>query len=267
MDTFSKSSRYRKSSVVVTTDARGRSLRSTALRLPPEVSGDFVHTVEEVDRLDHLAFKYYRQPRKWWRICDANAEFASPLALLGQEPLVTACFSLVWKGFNPPWTALLHALADQVGVEDVGMGTSDQPFPDVLIIESDLLFAMDVSLAADLNAGVLTQETSAALRQALQDKGVTLASEVRFSFVDQNQWRITDQTSKQIHTFKLEEGALNVYESVARHTWAVMVTFNKVNVSVEALADIVAAVGFETSQPQHLDRIGKRIVIPPDAAG
>lgn len=78
---FSRISRYRKLADVVTTDAKGRKLASKSLRLPPEVSGTFLHTVEEVDRLDHLAYKYYKQPRKWWRICDANPEFMSPQAL------------------------------------------------------------------------------------------------------------------------------------------------------------------------------------------
>ena len=63
---FSKISRYRKLPDTVSSDARGRSLQSKTLRLLPEVSGEFRHTVEEVDRLDHLAYKYYRQSRKWW---------------------------------------------------------------------------------------------------------------------------------------------------------------------------------------------------------
>lgn len=117
---FPKISRYRKLPDVVAVDAKGRTLVSKSLRLLPEVSGTFLHTVEEVDRLDHLAYKYYDQPRKWWRICDANPEFMSPQALLGKEPVVTARFPLTFTGAGQlPWADLLRQLAQPLGVEDV----------------------------------------------------------------------------------------------------------------------------------------------------
>jgi hypothetical protein len=117
---FSKISRYRKLPDVVTVDAQGRRLESKSLRLLPEVTGVFLHTVEEADRLDHLAYKYYKQPRKWWRICDANPEFPSPQALLGKEPIVTTRFPLTFAGRGqPPWAELLQTLGQTVGVEDV----------------------------------------------------------------------------------------------------------------------------------------------------
>ena len=75
---FSDLSRYRTLPDIVTTDAEGRTLASKTLRPLPEAPGTFRHTVEDVDRLDHLAYKYYRQPTKWWRMSDANPEFLSP---------------------------------------------------------------------------------------------------------------------------------------------------------------------------------------------
>jgi len=118
---FSKISRYRKLPDEVTADAKGRTLESKSLRLLPEVSGEFLHTVEEVDRLDHLAYKYYKQPRKWWRICDANPEFMSPQALLGKEPIVTTRFSLTFDedADQPPWADLLKSLSEKLGVDDI----------------------------------------------------------------------------------------------------------------------------------------------------
>lgn len=118
---FSKISRYRKLQDVVTTDHKGRDLESKTLRLLPEASGTFLHTVDESDRLDHLAFKYYKQPRKWWRICDANPEFMSPQALLGKEQIVTTRFSLTFdgNGTQPTWSVLLRSLTEIVGVEDI----------------------------------------------------------------------------------------------------------------------------------------------------
>jgi len=115
---FSKISRYRKLSDVVTVDVQGRRLESKSLRLLPEVTGIFLHTVESGDRLDHLAYKYYKQPRKWWRICDANPEFPSPQALLGKESIVTTRFPLTFAGGGqPPWAELLKQLERKVGVE------------------------------------------------------------------------------------------------------------------------------------------------------
>ena len=118
---FSKVSRYRKLPDVVAISARGRELKSRDIRLLPDVPGIFEHTVEEGDRLNHLAFKYYKQPRNWWRICDANPDFMSPQALLGKEPLTTQRFNLTYAGneTNAPWAVLLSELRKLVGVEDV----------------------------------------------------------------------------------------------------------------------------------------------------
>jgi hypothetical protein len=116
---FSRISRYRTLPDIVTTDARGRTLVSKTLRPVPQAPGTFRHTVEDADRLDHLAYKYYQQPPKWWRLSDANPEFQSPQALLGKEPIVTDRFPLEFEGAQPPWAALVQNLTQHVGVEEV----------------------------------------------------------------------------------------------------------------------------------------------------
>ena len=116
---FSPMSRYRKLPDVVTTDAKGRTLASKALRLLPSVSGTFQHTVEDGDRLDHVAYKYYQQPTKWWRISDANPAFLSPQELFGKEPMVTDRFPVTFNGPQPPWAALTSSLRERVGIETV----------------------------------------------------------------------------------------------------------------------------------------------------
>jgi hypothetical protein len=119
---FTRDSRYRGVAEVSRDDPDGRTLLVKDLRLRPEVSGTFRHTVADVDRLDHLAHTYYRKPRKWWRICDANPEFPSPLALLGQEPIEIVRIPVVPGGSPlPPWPALLRQLRAVVGVEDVAL--------------------------------------------------------------------------------------------------------------------------------------------------
>ncbi len=118
---FTKISRYRKLPEVTVIDSRGRRFNAKALRLLPQVSGRFAHTVTTLDRLDHLAHQYYKQPRKWWRICDANPEVMSPQALLGKEPVITQRFPLTVKEdkLSPPWAELCQQLLQQVGVEDI----------------------------------------------------------------------------------------------------------------------------------------------------
>lgn len=118
---FSRPSRYRTLPNVVTTDEEGRTVTSASLRMLPEVFGTFQHTIESTDRLEHLAFKYYRQPRLWWHICDANPQYLSPQALLGKEPIVKVRFAVDTQsaGAPPAWAALLSALNGRIGVEDV----------------------------------------------------------------------------------------------------------------------------------------------------
>lgn len=117
---FDKISRYRKTSNVTTLDSRGRLLASKDLRLLPEVTGAFRHTVESGDRLDQLAYKYYSQPLQWWNIADANAAFLSPLSLLPGDAVVVTRFPVSATGV-PPWGDLLHSLQAVVGVEGVAV--------------------------------------------------------------------------------------------------------------------------------------------------
>jgi hypothetical protein len=115
---FSKISRYRNLPDVTVADAKGRVLAAKDLRLLPDVSGTFRHTVNAGDRLDQLAYKYYGQPLQWWNICDANPDFLSPLATLGLEPVVTTLFPVTVSA-APPWAALFRAVPAIPGVEDV----------------------------------------------------------------------------------------------------------------------------------------------------
>jgi phage tail protein X len=115
---FSKISRYRKLPDVSAPDAGGTVRAAKDLRLLPTVSGTFRHTVNGGDRLDHLAYKYYGQPLQWWAICDANPEFLSPLAPLGQEPVVTTLFPVTVSD-PPPWSRLFQRVDAMTGVENV----------------------------------------------------------------------------------------------------------------------------------------------------
>lgn len=115
---YTRDSRYRRVEEVTRTDTAGRELLVTDLRRRQRRAGSLMHTVEVGDRLDHLGHRYYRRPDAWWRIGDANPEFLSPLALLGDDPLRTARVVVPVDG-DPPaaWSVALRALAGTAGVE------------------------------------------------------------------------------------------------------------------------------------------------------
>lgn len=116
---YTRGSRYRQVPEASRQDPSGRALLVTDLRLRQPVPGAFQHTVESNDRLDQLAHQYYGKSRKWWRIGDANPEFASPLALLGHDPIRVARLVVLGGSPDPPWWKLLGSLRAMPGVEDV----------------------------------------------------------------------------------------------------------------------------------------------------
>lgn len=61
-------------------DGTPRTLKAAREPLPTQVA--LTYQVREGDRLDLLAWKFYRNPRKWWLIADANPDCLSPEELL-----------------------------------------------------------------------------------------------------------------------------------------------------------------------------------------
>lgn len=265
---FSRISRYRKLPDVVIVDAKGRRLASKSLRLLPDVTGTFLHTVEEGDRLDHLAFKYYEQPRSWWHIADANPAFLSPEAMLDQKPWITLQIPLTWDGPAPPWSELLRDLLQIIGVETAVMGSPEQAFASSEILLPPPSFTLNPSLTAELDESGRTQVVTPALTAALLAEGVTLSTEIRLEKPDAVTWHLTDLQTGQTYTFRHFEndGILNVYESIVRFQWSVTVKFNSITVSEAAILSQAESHGFTVGQASEVRRIGKSIVIPPRVA-
>jgi hypothetical protein len=69
---FFKGSRYQIVATVEFTDRTGRAIRYKRARLIPETGATESHLLIAGERLDHLAYRYYRDPERYWRICDAN---------------------------------------------------------------------------------------------------------------------------------------------------------------------------------------------------
>lgn len=123
-------SRYHEPAVALPPDARGRTPATAPLRVLPAITGSFRHVVAEGERLDHLAYQYYEEPTSWWQFCDANPEFLSPLALLGQESVGTVRIPIRDPGTGTPtdwatlWATVKRRLAADpalAGIEDVSV--------------------------------------------------------------------------------------------------------------------------------------------------
>jgi nucleoid-associated protein YgaU len=71
---FFDGSRYLRVDDATVTDGRGRTLTVKRTRETVMTDVGVVYQVRSGDRLDALAFKFYRDPRKWWLIADANLD-------------------------------------------------------------------------------------------------------------------------------------------------------------------------------------------------
>ncbi len=69
---FFKGSRYQFVAESEWNDGRGRRVRYKKIRFIGDALADFAHEVVQGDRLDLLAHHYYRDPERFWRICDLN---------------------------------------------------------------------------------------------------------------------------------------------------------------------------------------------------
>ena len=75
---FFKGSRYATVPDAFITDASDRVIRYKATRFIPETNALVGHRVLAHERLDHIAYQYYRDPERFWRICDANRALWPP---------------------------------------------------------------------------------------------------------------------------------------------------------------------------------------------
>ncbi len=192
---FFKNSRYKKEPAEVTLDVRGRRLKSVRLRIASETEGTFLHTIAKGDRFDHLGYKYYQSPKKWWQIVDANPDFLSPRDLLGTGVIrsLRVPVTIADNSKTPPWSELAGQLTALVGIED---------------------FHFEEQIH-------------------LTEKELQVADEM---------------------LFVAEE----------RFERAVLILYNRVNLSKSDLLSAVEAAGFNAGEAQDIGRIGKQIVIPPD---
>jgi hypothetical protein len=69
-----KGSRYEKVKAFPVTASNGQTVTALGIRIIPPTPAGFLHTFTAAERLDLLAFQFYRNPEKFWLIADANPE-------------------------------------------------------------------------------------------------------------------------------------------------------------------------------------------------
>jgi hypothetical protein len=69
---FFKGSRYERVADAEVQDERGRVVRYKQVRFIPETEARMGHILNQGERLDLIAHRYYQDPERFWRICDAN---------------------------------------------------------------------------------------------------------------------------------------------------------------------------------------------------
>lgn len=183
---FNRLSRYYRTPQRTAVDELGRPVQSIELRPIPETTGAFLHRLAENERLDHLASKYYTQPRFWWRLCDANPDILSPLALIGRGPDAVHRFRVDGAGALPPWSTALDALRAVLGVEDVTLVEET-----TLVTEIVTVLGAPVEITVDRVSPVLVVSynrlavSPAALEDALLAAGFPVEERTEVSRVGQ----------------------------------------------------------------------------------
>lgn len=276
---YSKISRYRAQPSVVTTDAVGRAVQSTQLRLLPAVDGAIRHTIEDADRLDHLAYRYYRQSRHWWHVCDANPDVLAPQALLGKEPWHALRLPVAWEG-SPPWSALVRVVEAHPHVAAAQMGDADAPAPTTTLVDGDPIATLtDAALRADLESVETALRTGTAapmapgdllatLRQAVVDAGGTLTDPVVLDATGPVRHRLRD-TRRRLYAIRYleSEGLVQVFEPTPHVAWTLVMTHNTHGLPAPDARRFVAAFtddgqSFEVGAPATVERLGSPIAIP-----
>jgi hypothetical protein len=69
---FFRGSRYANVGENHVFDSRGRKITYKKIRFIPDTRAQMSHIVNQDERLDRIAHRYFRDPERFWRICDAN---------------------------------------------------------------------------------------------------------------------------------------------------------------------------------------------------
>jgi phage tail protein X len=248
---FARGSRYYNVSESAPVDAAGERLVGKDVRVIPDTPGTFQHAVAGHDRLDLLAYKYYGDSTRWWQIADANPAFPFPPDLLDRGPLVEELLALVdadnaarLQSLLATWNAIgqVKLQSSSLVIADIVVSFAPAARPQILSAIGQYGFRLVRSYT--WTAGAATFEAF-----TLDDRDL------------KTRWRAM------VQRLDAMPGLAAVLSNLAEATLRIAY-----NGAVVARADIVAAMGrsgfaISPTESQRVERIGARIVIPPNGPG
>lgn len=263
-----KRSRYYKLDQASFPDRQGVERQCKALRRTSQIGAQFVHTLEAGDRLDHLAYKYYGQSLHWWRICDANMAFASPLALIDKLPHLTIRFVLTTQHYPLPIAQLMSALQLVNGVIGVEKENFVEPLATTLA-DGAPMFSLPSALAAALDQAVTTQQLPVSLQLAMQAQSISLNGSLRVRAPSTGLWQIDINEGEAIYRFWYVDTltGISVNQAILTTQLSLLVSFNRLSTNEQAIADAMTAAGFVIGETQTQVRAGEGVFIPPKYTG
>lgn len=232
-------------------NAKGERLRSKDLRRIPFSTGTFLHTVQNRDRLDLLAMKYYSQPTKWWQICDANPQFEFPVDLLDRAPIREEIFCLVDGQAEARFNVLVQALT--------GIGAVRNP-----LMESSVSSMVVLNVTPALRTQVISQIQAHALRFLRSFAWVDgMNNGELFYFEDReakSNWRLL------LESLTSTPGVLDVQSR--SEDGVLRVVYNNAMVGRQTILGRIATLGYvlEPALSDSVERAGDRITIPANQA-
>ncbi|WP_045855621.1 hypothetical protein [Teredinibacter purpureus] len=265
---LTKRSRYYKLADTTFPDRKGVRRRCKAVRRLKPLIGRFSHTLDAADRLDHLAYKYYRQSLYWWRICDANPQLKAPLALLDQTALKQIAFHLTTEQRPPPLAVLHQRLTSLVGVTSIEK-TTPNGLTETVLNAGPPIGLIANTLLLDLDDAVLSQQVPASIELALQLIGVTLIGDYKITKPEPALWQFNSETSEPVLQCQYRSETAQISVNTARWVYHVRlhVTFNEHTVAAETVMEAIATLGFNIAEKTILTNVGQSITIPPRNTG
>jgi hypothetical protein len=248
---FAKGSRYRDLPVSAPIDGAGERLTGTNLRFIPLVSGQFLHTVRQRDRLDLLGFKYYGDSTRWWQICDANPQVPFPLDLLDRTPVVEELFTLVNPDSEARFQNLVAAVAAIATVQSFARS----------LVDAEIV-ATFATVAA--RQGILTAIAAHSL-QFLKSFSWTAAAGIAEAFtledrVAKTAWRAL------LTALEVTPGVVNLQPNLSESSIRIvyigaMVERGSLLAKIALFKFLIVPLGSE-----KVEQAGTKIVIPPNGA-
>ena len=249
---FTKGSRYRNLPQSTSLTAEGEHISGVDLRVIPARPGNFQHTVQDGDRLDLLAYKYYNDSTRWWQINDANPALAFPNDLVDFSPIVVEEFPLFHSDFETRYQELLEDLG-AIG----SVATEEHDFVDAVVV---LIYGGSSAARQQILSAILARGFNL-LNSSQSDAGLQVAE--AFEFDDHEVKRAWRELLEGLGSLP---GILAIHSSLAETTLTLV--FNAAMVTELAISNLIAARGFTTgSPPVDFSRTGKGLVIPPNRIG